>query len=178
MRVLREPSPTSVLYTAAAIIFIGGGILSYIKSHQPILKKATCISHIKILAISQIIYAEDNDGCLPLCETWRDAVTVKRPSLANPYYCDQIKNRTPDQFGYAMYFKRSGRRLVDFEEAARTAILFESVVLDKNAATGLVGFGNRHESIPFAFADGNVKCLGYKGNKDLKQVIERNLTIP
>ena len=79
--------------------------------------------------------------------------------------------------GYAMYFKMAGRKVGTFAGPSGSVLVFDSVVLDKNAATGLVGFGNRHEAIPIGFADGHLESFTKEKQAELDKVIATNLAI-
>ena len=128
--------------------------------------------------MGMLAYAADNDGNLPLADSWLDQSIVanKKDQKLNPF-CKFIKNRKPDQIGYAMYFKMAGRKVGTLADPSGSVLTFESVVLDKNAATGLVGFGNRHEAIPFGFADGHLETFTKAKQAELSKVIKANIAI-
>jgi len=133
----------------------------------------SCLANAKQLAIGQLMYSYDYDDHLPPSEKWMD--TVLPYCNKNDYYCPTIKDRRPDQFGYAFYFKWSGRQLTTFDPPEHAILLFESVVLDKNAATGLVGFGKRHTSVPFGFADGHCKVYADGTRAEMDKTISANI---
>lgn len=145
-------------------------------------RRTQCLANIKQLAIAAIMYSDSNDQALPLCDNWYDSLVAtyaqqKRNSDKPDFFCSEIPSRKPDQIGYAMYFKMSGRKVDSIVEPEQIVLVFESVILDKNASTGLVGFGNRHEPVAIGFADGHLKAFVKPNNAELDKVIKANLAM-
>lgn len=126
---------------------------------QPSRSKVTaCLSNIKQQCICEIMYTADNDDILPNSEAWMD--------LCKPYiktedilHCPVIDRSHADQYGYAMHYKMSNRLATKISAPADSILILESVIMDRNASSGLVGFPDpsRHKKNTIAFADGHAK---------------------
>ncbi len=134
-----------------------------------------CLANVKQLTVCQLIYCDDFDDRFPQAESWMED--------AAPYYngreffCPTLPDRKSTQFGYAMYFKVASRKVDSFAEPDKTISLFESVVLDMNATTSLVGFGDRHQSVPVSFVDGHVKVYGPYNSSELQKSLRYNRSL-
>lgn len=174
---MKKPISLSQVTFIAILVVVGAFFLwPVVAGDRPLY--AACAANVKQLTMGMLAYAADNDGNLPLADNWLDAsvATYSKNYKLNPY-CRFIKNRKPDQIGYAMYFKMAGCKTDSFSKPEATILVFESVVLDKNAATGLVGFGDRHKSVPFGFADGHIKHFGPSDKAEREKIIAANIAI-
>ncbi len=141
-------------------------------------RPTACLSNVKQLTTGMIMYAQDHDDRLPLTDRWMDVATsALMDNQERDFYCPFLKNRKPDEYGYSMYFKMAGREVGSITNPADIVLVFDSVVLDKNAATGLVGFGDRHEAAPFGFADGHAKHYGPKNKTERDKIVAVNLAL-
>lgn len=118
----------------------------------------TCLSNIKNQSFALTMYAADYDDILPKCEAWKDQ--------ADPYFnypetmhCPAIYKAIKDAYGYAMNYSLSKANIAKLANPDRQVMILESIILDRNACSNLVGFPNpsRHKRNSIAFADGHAK---------------------
>lgn len=114
----------------------------------------SCLTNIKMIATAHWIYAADNDDRFPLCTKWMD--------LTFNYFKDESRLHCPDldpiktnRYGYAMNISLSSANESKLASPDQTVLLFDSVILDRNACSNLVGLPNppRHNGNSIAFAD-------------------------
>jgi prepilin-type processing-associated H-X9-DG protein len=116
------------------------------------------LSNVKQLAMGQLMYGADHDDGLPLAENWMDAI----PQYVRDkdcFHCPAIPEG--GGYGYAMNVEMSGKRTSREPEPAAEVLLFESVLLARNACSGVYGFPDppRHDGKNcFAYLDGHVKA--------------------
>lgn len=115
-----------------------------------------CLTNIKMIATAHWIYAADNDDRFPLCEKWMD-LTFDYFKDESRLHCPGLDPIKTNQYGYAMNIALSAADESKLANPDQTALLFDSVILDRNACSNLVGFPNppRHIKNSVAFADGH-----------------------
>ena len=162
----RRVSPVEV-FTVIAMVLVGLAVLFpvYVGEHNP--PNAVCTSNLKQLMFGQLIYAEDNAGRLPLAARWMDAGT---PYIRNEQnlHCPAFRKTDPKAYGYAMDFALSGLQTKTAPDLATTVVLFESMLLARNATSGFYGFPDppRHNGgNKSACLDGHVKRLNPQTEK-------------
>ncbi len=72
-------------------------------------------------------------------------------------HCVDLDPLKSSQYGYAMNIALSAADASKLTSPSRTALLFDSVILDRNACSNLVGLPDppRHNGNSIAFADGH-----------------------
>lgn len=108
-----------------------------------------CEGNLKQLGMAVLMYAQDNDGFLPLKTNWRHS-TFPYTKNNQVYLCPKGDKK---KIGYAMNRAVSGRSLNEFtsSEQAETAMLFDAI--HGRPACRHSGGGN------VAFVDSHVKWL-------------------
>ncbi len=117
-----------------------------------------CLSNLKQLAMSTVLYQTDSDGRFPL-EEWVDAID---PYLRNDglLTCPEVA-REGGKYGYAMNTFVLGKRSNSLD-ARRTLLLFETDALARNVVTNLAGRNrDRHDqkSSIVAYCDTHAKRI-------------------
>jgi prepilin-type processing-associated H-X9-DG protein len=130
-------------------------------------KSAACMSNLKQLAIAEIMYASDYGDQLPDAMAWMDEIN---PYVKNEdcFRCPGIEGKDKGVFGYAMDLTMSGKLTEKVAKPESTVLLFDSVLLARNACSGFYGLPNppRHNKKNIvAFLDGHVKGLVPKGGE-------------
>lgn len=141
----------------------GGGVQA-LKLLQPMIQRArekalqtSCMSNLKQLCLSTIMYAQDHDELLPP-KTWAQDTFPYCKNRAI-YVCP---SRTQLPVGYAMNRMVLGMRLANVPRPAETVLLFESNIGGENPVGGAddVPEGGVHNGgINVGFVDGHVKWM-------------------
>jgi prepilin-type processing-associated H-X9-DG protein len=129
-----------------------------------------CLSNLKQLALGQLMYEDDNNDRLPQATAWMDAIEPEietlhshdTPDLAarerQVFHCPALNGK--DEYGYAMNFELSGKDTKALPRPESQVLLFDSVLLVRNACSGVYGFpdASRHNGRYYAaFLDGHAK---------------------
>ena len=116
----------------------------------------TCLSNMKELDLSALMWSSDNDQREPDADKWTDEIM--------PYIKNAQILRCPAapglECGYAMYRPLSGYNTDDLERPAETVIFFESDLGHRNAAgtyADLPAVPRHNGGNIYAYADGHVK---------------------
>jgi hypothetical protein len=120
-----------------------------------------CLSNLKQLAAAQAMYALDWDGRLPPANAWMDAIEPL-PKSKDIFYNPRVRPRSPDAYGYAMNIYCSGIDVNKEADPSGTVLLFESLLLARNACSGFYGLPDpprNGEANCVAFLDGSVANL-------------------
>jgi prepilin-type processing-associated H-X9-DG protein len=125
-------------------------------SHSPRSHGRTqCLSQVKRLATSLILYAEDHGAPLPHRDLWMDAIEIdadrilqcpQRPGIAG------VPVETI--YGYAFYAPISQASLSEMETPERIPLVFDSLHLARNASGTL-------DSLPSPGRHGGNNAIGY-----------------
>jgi hypothetical protein len=151
-----------VVWSIVAACFVGIGVLAYpffaparaTDDHPP-----SCVSHLKLCMMAQLIYAGDFDDHLPPCTTWMGA-TFPYSKNDGIYHCPDLKDAKKDEYGYAMNVAMSRVRTVDINKPELEPVLFDSLLLARNACSGFYGFPDpKQRKTVVAYSDGHVKVI-------------------
>jgi hypothetical protein len=99
---------------------------------------AACLSNLKQIVLAQSMYAANHDERLPNATAWMDEIEpfVKSQDI---YRCPALR-KTPEAYGYAMNFLMSGVNSRKLSSPESTPLVFDSVLLVRNATSGFYGF--------------------------------------
>ena len=119
-----------------------------------------CLSNIKMADMAVQVYATDNDNRLPPATTWMDAAEkyAHTPAvLASP----DVRDHDPSGYGYAMNVAMSCKPTAQVHDPGGTALIFDSVLLARNACSGFYGFPDppRPHSNFVGFVDGHARSM-------------------
>jgi len=119
-------------------------------------KGMACLSNVKQLAMAQHMYAAENNDRLLNTQNWMDKVLYQTKS-EYCFHCPGLDQSKTHQYGYAMNIKMLDLRLNSLKDPRNNVLLFDSVILDRNACSNLVGLPDppRHGKNSIAFADGH-----------------------
>jgi hypothetical protein len=95
-----------------------------------------CVHKIRVLGLSETMYAADWNECLPPASTWADKSAEHVPDKS-AFKCPDLKDAGPDKFGHAFATVCGGRKASSFESQADTILIFDSKNLAWNANGGL-----------------------------------------
>jgi prepilin-type processing-associated H-X9-DG protein len=169
--IVRYPRRTPLWLVFVGIVFGLCCIASFVAVLIPVLQAAPqhalaagCISSLKQTTMGQLMYAADHDDRLPDAERWMDQ-TTPYVKIAECFRCPKVAGQNPDEYGYAMDIRMSGKHIANVEVPGTQPLLFESVLTGRNAHSRLTGFPNppRHEDRnTFSFVDGHVRMFTLK----------------
>lgn len=129
-------------------------------------KKTMCLSNLKRLSISTIIYAADYNERFPNRDTWLDDIypyVKTQDKLICPIV---IQERNPQLYGYA--FNRQLSTAKPPSKPATIPLIFESINLAKNASGDLNSLpspgrhpqvSNKNGANNIGYADGHAKSV-------------------
>jgi len=119
--------------------------------------RTACLSNMKQCATAVRLYAEDHDDRLPPALSWMDA-TRQVAQTDYVFACPDLARTNPQSYGYAMNLTVSDVNTALEDQPADTVLLFESVLLARNACSGFYGLPDppRHGGNCVAFLDGHV----------------------
>jgi prepilin-type processing-associated H-X9-DG protein len=106
---------------------------------------------------AELMYAADHDERLPPCLTWMDA-TQKYANHPDIFRCPERKKIKEGDYGHAMNVELSLALSTDFTKKSQgIPVLFDSVLLARNACSGFYGFPDPKENnTAVAYLDGHV----------------------
>ncbi len=121
--------------------------------------RARCLSNVKQLVLSEIMYSSDFDDRFTRATAWMDAVT--------PYEKTEEIKRDPEgtkpgQFGYAFRERADGEKLTSFLSPAQTILIFDSNLFQRSAHSELWSIprpGRHKGGNVCGFVDGHAKVL-------------------
>jgi hypothetical protein len=132
-------------------------LLSIFTEGEP---KVPCLSNLKQSMIAQVMYGVDHDDRLSPATRWMDACLpyAKHDDL---FACPYARRADPRAYGHAMNFALSAASQEDEPDPIDTIVLFDSVLLARNACSGFYGLPDppRHKLNPVAFLDTHVRAL-------------------
>lgn len=118
----------ALLLIAGAIIFpVFGG-----HHHSP---KIACMSNLKQLGTSTLIYMSDFDDRYPI-KAWQDEI-YPYAKYDDLYSCVEIVSEKKSKWGYAMNYEVLGKEVTTPENDAKTPILFETDALAPNVVANV-----------------------------------------
>lgn len=118
-------------------------------------RNTRCLSALKHVTLSMLVYAEDYDGRLPGASDWMERSKDYMKSGLAGYRCSEI---TEPGFGFAFRDTMAGVDVLAFSDEAPQPFLFDSVDCRWNAhgGYGLIPSQGRHEGkSSIGFADGH-----------------------
>lgn len=122
-------------------------------------RKGSCMGNVRQLAHGLIEYTAGSDGMYPPGGKWMDLADQH----ASPQYVHCPSVHIAGEYGYAFNSSRAGKAHLVGLEPARTALVFDSTLMQKNAVSGLATLpkpgrhgGNEKHGNFIAFEDGHV----------------------
>jgi len=101
-------------------------------------ERGECNAHLRIIACEFPLYASDHDDRLPEAAGWMDAILpyIMDTSMEG-ISCPAVSSDDGQQLGYAMNSSLSNKKVDSVKEPSATPLIFDSVLLRWNAASGL-----------------------------------------
>jgi prepilin-type processing-associated H-X9-DG protein len=125
-------------------------------------RAGVCVRNVRYLTIAMEMYAQDNDGRLPLAHSWSDG-SYRYVKNRMTYHCPSA-NTPEGASSYAYNSTLNARRLRDLKYPARTPAIFESSANRWNAADPVQSFLPRHQHRgSVAYVDGHAKLATTPG---------------
>ncbi len=149
-------SPITKLACTLTLLVASLGAVHAVKESAKEDNAKTCMSNQKQLALGFLMYAQDYDEKFPPANRWADGTTPYLKSKA-VYNCPEVK-----EFGYAFSTAMSRKPLSKIAEPSKERLLFDSLILKKNAYGKEKDIDKRrHAEFGFiqAFVDGHVKRI-------------------
>jgi prepilin-type processing-associated H-X9-DG protein len=145
---------------AACLAVLGEAMLFPITAGEDP-KASECMSNLRDLAMAVTIYQTDYDDRLPDSQTWMDRL-VPYAKDEDLFHCPDVKKSDPHAYGYAMNYELSGKKGSDVAKPELAPLVFDSVLLVRNATSGFYGFPDppRRDGDNVAYLDGHVRRLG------------------
>ncbi len=124
-------------------------------------RETSCMSNMKMLGLSNLMYAQDYDEVMPKATQW---MTDTKPYAANDhsYRCPVVVTSDPQSYGYAFNSNLSQLPLSKVVSPQATCVLFESsnTTADSNdPMTSLVTPYRHNGKNVFTYVDGHVKSI-------------------
>jgi prepilin-type processing-associated H-X9-DG protein len=172
----KRTNTTSVVLIVVGVVFFiciaGIGVLSAIlypvfKQAKQSATRAVCLSNVKQLSTSILMYSADFDDKLPAATTWMDSTlkiterTSTRTKPRSQYRCPVVsQNKKEDEYGYAFNERVKGS-MSSLGDPQNIPLVFDSINLKWNAygAIDLLPNPSRHRLNNVGFCDGHVKGL-------------------
>jgi hypothetical protein len=140
-----------LLIIAAILMPVSGG------SHQSL--KVRCLSNLKQLTLSCLIYANDYDDRMPIATTWSNG--VEHYTKSSSVFHDP--EGVPDGgYGYGFRLKASSVKESAFGDPPNFILMFDSTIADKNAHSELWSMptpGRHHGNDSLTFVDGHARSV-------------------
>jgi len=95
-----------------------------------------CMSNTKELALAVTLYSIDNNDLAPPADRWLDGVK-KYASGNDPTFCPSARAQSKEATGYAFNIDLGGKNTNKVEHKETTALIFDTTVQGRNAASGL-----------------------------------------
>lgn len=132
-----------------------------------------CISNLKQIARSTILYAEDHNERLPHRDAWIDSIEdyAKSDGLFHCPGAQTAKPQNPSIYGYAFHSRLSNVNQTKVEKPEKTPLLYDSVNLARNASDPYSSLPvpprnhGGHTMNMVAYADSHVKALPKEGKQ-------------
>jgi prepilin-type processing-associated H-X9-DG protein len=165
-------SSLRILVTVLVILVV---LFVYLTSIPPIPRERSvqivCMTHLKSVAVSFQLYADDFDGCLPSTESWCDAIGkyISPGMLVCPG-----SNAKEGQSSYAMNEYLDGKKL---DELPPDLVLLFDSKPGWNKAGGpeiLTMENHKGKGCNVLFVDGHMKLIGADKISELKWTISES----
>lgn len=151
----------SGLFLIMLPIYIAIAIPAFSKAKSRALE-IRCMNNLKQLGLATLLYANANNGELPLSTNWCDAVQVNLGSQKNsPFQCPRAPKGQRSSYGFNQML--NGRKLGELNPA--TVLLFET---DEgwNVSGGpgsMISRSRHHSTFGVCFADGSARQVPASG---------------
>ena len=151
---------------AVVIAVLASILFPVFRSARSAATKTACLSNVKQLGLSQILYSTEWDDILPDAWRWMDLGENYMAPDAVAKGIERCPLLPAGSYGYAMNDRLSKAKTSNLSDPAHTILLFESKALRRNLAERPPAkFGEiRHGSPSVAFADGGARTA-YPGLK-------------
>lgn len=150
------------VFIAAGALLVGAILFAPINGDKEMSKRSACLSNLKQLDLSLIMYASDNDDHLLFARGWADA---SRPYSHDDgiYRCPEFGYDRHSYSGYSYYLPLSGKESAHPESEKATPAFFDSTDLSwsSSGTLNLLSAKGRHSGgyNNVAFLDGHAKSL-------------------
>lgn len=123
-----------------------------------------CLENLKQIGAAMAMYANDNHDHFPPSKSWMDKLNLYVDSEVT-FACPVQRRVNPSSFGYAMNKDLPGTEAGTLKEPAKTPLVFDSSVTDRNAESDLTTLPEpgRHQNgrkNGVLFADGHTDAIG------------------
>jgi prepilin-type N-terminal cleavage/methylation domain-containing protein/prepilin-type processing-associated H-X9-DG protein len=147
---------TELLVVIAIIAIIAAILFPVFAQAQKKSKAIACLSNIKQISLGILMYLQDYDEKMPHRDQYQELVY---PYLKNNrvYRCPKVKG-SPENQGYALESRLTGKELYQIKNIGQTPLLWDSWNLEKNATDPGISFAARHNGFGnIAFVDGHAR---------------------
>lgn len=124
-------------------------------------QRTATVNNAKVSANAALMYSADWDDRLPPADTWMDA-TLSYTKDNQVYKSILAAGDDPNKFGFAFRLDLGGKKTLDYEDPYRWAMIFDSTLTDRNAASNLETLpepGRYQGSNIIGFLDGHAKAV-------------------
>lgn len=167
----------SALACLVLIAVVGAILFPIFAQARRTAQRTSAVSQMKMLALGNLIYANDFDQRLPIATAWMDAVSPE-VSSQRAFHSPGIGRGGLGQrsyYGIAFMKSLSSVQIQGIDTPAQRVLLFDSTLMGRNATSGLdtvpkpPRFGNAETGgNVFAFVDGHVKLITATDEVNLK----------
>jgi hypothetical protein len=161
----REPSWVMVLLVVGGVTLLLRGLLVVmVFSHSgPSETDAAkrCLSHVRLMCRSALLYAQDYDERLPRDEAWMD-LTLPYNDNEFLYHCPAVQQSDLFAYGYAFNSRMGEKRLPLIENRAGAGLIYDSAKTDRCASdpvTSLPYWPRHGRGDVMGYADGHAQTI-------------------
>jgi hypothetical protein len=157
-------APWKILFGVFVVLVLFLGLYPFPQNRHPSPRGMHCLVNLKQTMVAQLMYATDHGERLPPCQTWMDATSPYTKGEAI-FHSPDLKDATEDQYGFAMNVQMSLIQIEKDANPAESPVLFDSLLLVRNACSGFYGFPDPKDRLAHvAYLDGHTTVL--KERKD------------
>jgi len=140
---------------------LAGMLLPALATAKQKASNVQCVNNVKQLCLGLMIYADENNGALPLADKWCDAI-VSYVGNEGVFKCPEGANTERAHYGFNR--KLSGVSLKQIESPATTVMIFEmSGGWNSSGGPDEILATPRHKSVVIGFADGHCETVPVGG---------------
>ncbi len=160
-----EPSWVMVLLVVGGVTLLMRGLLVVmVFSHSGPSESDTatrCLSNVRQMSRSALLYAQDYNERLPRDEAWVDLIL---PYNVNEfiYHCPAVQQSDVFAYGYAFNSRMGEKRLSLIGNRAGAGLIFDSMKMDRNASdpvTSLPYWPRHGRGDVMGYADGHAQVI-------------------
>lgn len=167
------------LLAVLAIIVLGAIAGRFLVGARSAFQTASCVQSLRTAQRGLNLYSEDYDQTLPKATVWMDAATpyVKARKNHTEFVCPTAHIKNPQAYGYAFNNALSGSVTSKIATPEKTALLYDSSDLQRNASDALATLPTPPRHVRLAtrasqgpkngnliiYADGHVNFVGQDG---------------